>query len=381
MNTSETVASDGMLEKLISHKLIDLFIRVGLIGFLVIYCYQIFKPFIGLMLWSVILAVAFHPMQVSLARRMGDKQGRAATVLVLVILLCVLIPTALLAISFADSATDLVRQVRDGSLKVPAPRAFVAEWPLLGDKLYALWSAAYDDVGAVAAKFEPKIRTVTKEILGYAASAGSAVLKFLVSLVLAGVWMAYASSGHAAARAIANRMAGPEQGDALVRLSTTTIRAVAQGVIGIACIQALLLGAGFILVGVPAAGILALLVLLLGIMQVPALLISLPTVIYVFMTNDSTIVAIMFAIYTIVAGSVDNILKPFMLGRGVDAPMPVILLGALGGMATGGIIGLFLGSVMLALGYQLFMAWVYGDNQQENVGSVSRREPMDSFIE
>ena len=124
--------------------------------------------------------------------------------------------------------------------------------------------------------------------------------------------------------------------------ATTTIRAVAQGVIGIACIQALLLGAGFILAGVPAAGILALLVLLLGIMQIPALLISLPTVIYVFMTNDSTTVAIMFAIYTIVAGSVDNVLKPLMLWRGVDAPMPVVLLGALGGMATGGIIGLFL---------------------------------------
>jgi predicted PurR-regulated permease PerM len=124
-----------------------------------------------------------------------------------------------------------------------------------------------------------------------------------------------------------------------------------------------------------------LLVLLLGIMQVPALLISLPTVIYVFMTDDSTIVAIMFAIYTIVAGSVDNILKPFMLGRGVDAPTPVILLGALGGMATGGIIGLFLGSVMLALGYQLFMAWVYDDTglggSRTTGGQESRGSPLE----
>ncbi|HUL13800.1 MAG TPA: AI-2E family transporter, partial [Methylococcaceae bacterium] len=163
------------------------------------------------------------------------------------------------------------------------------------------------------------------------------------------------------------RMAGAERGEALVALSTETIRAVASGVIGIACVQALLLGAGFILVGIPAAGILALLVLVLGIVQVPAAVVALPTIFYVFYSNDSTTVAVMFAVYTLVAGSVDNILKPLVLGRGVDAPMPVILLGALGGMASRGIIGLFLGSVLLALGYQLFMAWVYRENEKTNV--------------
>ncbi|MGJ0484479.1 MAG: AI-2E family transporter, partial [Methylomicrobium sp.] len=190
--------------------------------------------------------------------------------------------------------------------------------------------------------------------------------------VLAGIWMAYGSSGHAAAKAIAKRMAGDEEGEALVTLSTATIRAVAQGVIGIACIQALLLGAGFIMVGIPAAGILALLVLVLGIIQIPAALIALPTIVYVLSTYESTPVAIMFTVYTLVAGMADNILKPFMLGRGVNVPMPVILLGALGGMATGGIIGLFLGSVMLALGYQLFMAWVYREIEEVNVVEVAK---------
>jgi predicted PurR-regulated permease PerM len=295
---------------------------------------------------------------------MGGKQGRAATVLVLAILLIVLVPTTLLAISFADSIMDFVKQVQNGTLQVPAPSDSVATWPLVGGKLHALWSAAHNDIGSVAAKFEPKISIVTKEILGYAASAGTGILKFLVSLVVAGIWMAYGSSGHAAAIDIAKRMAGPEKGDGLVKLSTETIRAVAQGVIGIACIQALLLGAGFILVGIPAAGVLALLVLLLGILQIPAIVVALPAVIYVFSTNASTTVAVMFTVYTLVAGSADNVLKPFMLGRAVDAPMPVILLGALGGMATGGIIGLFLGAVLLALGYELFMAWVYGDNDK-----------------
>lgn len=364
MNLTPTPLSEIAIEKMISRKLLDLFIRVGLIGFLVVYCYRIFRPFIGLMLESIILAVALYPLHALLARKMGGREGRAATAVVLAILLSVLIPATLLAFSFADSTTGLIKQVQSGTLQVPPPRDAVAAWPVVGEKLYALWSTAYTDLGALVAKFEPKIGEISKQILGYAASVGTAILKFLLSLVLAGIWMAYASSGHAAAIAIASRMAGAEKGEQFVTLSTATVRAVAQGVIGIACIQAILLGAGFILVGIPAAGILAMLVLLLGIMQVPAILVSLPTIIYVFYTNDSTTVAVMFAVYTIVAGSVDNVLKPLMLGRGVDAPMPVILLGALGGMATGGIIGLFLGSVMLALGYQLFMAWVYGEYEQ-----------------
>jgi predicted PurR-regulated permease PerM len=372
MNHELNVLSDKTLEKLISRKVLDLFIRVGLIGFLVVYCYQIFKPFIGLMLWSVILAVALYPLHTIIARKMGGKDGRAATVLVLAILMGVFIPSTLLAFSFADSTTGLVKQVHSGTLQVPAPNESVAGWPLVGEKVYAFWSAAHTDMGAVITKYEPKIALVTKQILGYAASAGTGILMFLVALVLAGIWMAYGSSGHAAAKAIAKRMAGAEEGETLVALSTATIRAVAQGVIGIACIQALLLGAGFILVGIPAAGIWALLVLLLGIVQIPPVLVSVGTIIYVFSTNESTTVAVMFAVYTLVAGSADNILKPLMLGRGVDAPMPVILLGALGGMATSGIIGLFLGSVMLALGYQLFMAWVYSENEEENASESVR---------
>lgn len=363
MNNEPNLKSEQNLEKLISQKMIDLFIRAGLIVFLVMYCYQIFKPFIGLMLWSIILAVAMYPLHERIASKMSNKQGRAATVMVLVILFSVLIPSALLLFSFADSTTELVKRIQSGTLVIPPPDQAVAGWPVIGDKLYTLWEAAHTDLGSVLAKYEPKIAVITKQLLKYAASAGTGILMFLAALLLAGIWMAYGASGHAAAKAIANRMAGPDKGDALVDLSISTIRAVAQGVIGIACVQALLLGAGFIMVGIPGAGILALLVMLLGIVQIPAALVSLPAIAYVFSTNESTTVAVMFTVYTLVAGTVDNVLKPLLLGRGVDAPMPVILLGALGGMATGGIIGLFLGSVMLALGYQLFMAWVYREQE------------------
>jgi predicted PurR-regulated permease PerM len=359
MDIPPLLAAD--LDRLISRKLMDLVLRTAILGFLIVQCYLIFRPFMSLMLWSVILAVTLHPLQAWVARRLRERQGLAAVVLVLAILLGVLVPGTLLAISFADSTAAFVADVRDGTFEVPPPPDSMAGWPVIGPHLYGFWMSAHHDLGGMVARFAPKSYAITKEILGYATSAGTGMLKFLAALIIAGIWMAYASPAHAAATAMARRMVGEARGDAAIGIATSTIRAVAQGVVGIACIQALLLGAGFIVAGIPAAGILALGILLLGIMQIPAALVVLPTLVYVFHTRDVTAGSIGFAAYCLVAGSVDNVLKPLMLARGAQAPMPVILLGALGGMATEGIIGLFLGAVMMALGYQLLMAWVYGE--------------------
>lgn len=361
MNDPLSAESNPQLDRLINRRLLEVFIRVGLVGFLVVYCYEIFKPFIGLTLWSVILAVAIHPIHTRMTRTMGGRAGRAAAVLVLVLLFVVFVPTVLLALSFADSVTHFVEHVENGTLRVPPPPDWLASLPAVGQKLHAWWATAHSDLGQTLTQLAPKLRAVILNLLEYAKGVGTALLTFLVSAILAGIWLTYAHAGQSAAISIANRMAGADQGESLVRLSAATIRAVALGVIGIACIQAILLGAGFILMGVPGAGVLALFVLILGILQIPALLVSLPAIIYVFSTQDSTTAAIMFAVYSVVAGSVDSVLKPLMLGRGVDAPMPVILAGALGGLVDAGIIGLFLGAVILALGYQIFMGWVYRD--------------------
>ena len=160
---------------------------------------------------------------------------------------------------------------------------------------------------------------------------------------------------------IFSRITGADRGPEFVQLSTATIRAVAQGVIGVALIQAIAVGLTLLVAGVPFAGVLALVVLVLGIAQIPALLVTLPAIAYIWTTgHHGTGVAIVYSIVLFVAGLADNFLKPLMLGRGVDAPMPVILLGALGGMATAGILGLFVGATLLALGYQIFMSWVHG---------------------
>jgi predicted PurR-regulated permease PerM len=173
--------------------------------------------------------------------------------------------------------------------------------------------------------------------------------------------MAFGESGAGASVAIFGRIAGPERGAPFAQLATATIRAVAQGVIGVAFIQAIVVGLVLLVAGVPWAGALAAIVLVLAIAQLPATLVTLPAIAWIWMRGDyGTGEAALWTVLLLVAGLVDNVLKPLMLGRGVDAPMPVILIGALGGMAAAGILGMFVGATLLALGYQIFMGWVHG---------------------
>jgi predicted PurR-regulated permease PerM len=191
---------------------------------------------------------------------------------------------------------------------------------------------------------------------------------FVAALIIAGIIMAHGEEGHASALRISRRIFGPDRGPRISELCTTTIRAVALGVVGIAFIQMLLIGAGFIVMGIPAAGLLTLAVLLIGIMQLPATIVTLPVIGFVLATQGATVASIVFAIYVFIAGLADNVLKPLLLGRGVDVPMPVVLIGALGGMITSGVLGLFIGPVMLAVGYRLFWRWV-----EDQPASESRR--------
>lgn len=345
-------------DKLFTRDLLDTLIRAGLIAALVVACYEVFSPFLSLMVWALILAVTLYPLHGMLKRRIGGGEGRAATLLVLIAVAILLVPAYLLGASLTESVQSAIAVVKEGNLHLPAPPDAVAGWPLIGKPLHALWSQAAADISSVLQQIAPHIKDTALGLLGKLAGAGLGLLAFIGSLIIAGIIMAYGQSGHRSAQRISARIVEPSRSDMLVSLCTATIRAVAQGVIGIAFIQMLLVGAGFIVKGVPGAGLLALGVLILGIMQLPATLIILPVVAYVFFAEGPTLGVIIFSIYAIVAGLADNVLKPLLLGRGVDVPMPVVLIGALGGMVSGGIIGLFIGPVLLAVGYKLFWQWV-----------------------
>lgn len=343
---------------MLSKDLTDILIRVGLIAFLVVMSVKIFSPFMGVMLWALILAVTLYPLHQKLAGKLGGKEGRAATLMVLCGVLLIGGPTIILGSSAAEFVTKTHTAFENGTLTINSPPASVAEWPLVGEKIHEAWAAAANNLPALLEKNKAQLVSVSKAILGFVAGTAGGIFSFILSLIIAGVMMAYGQSGSEAMRKISCRLTGPEKGDNLFKLSTATIRSVSMGVVGVAFIQALLVGVGFFWADIPAAGLLAAIVLVLGIAQLPATLITLPVIAYIWWSGDSTLSNVIFTVYLVVAGLADNVLKPMFLGRGVDAPMPIILLGALGGMVTGGLIGLFVGAVLLALGYVIFMDWI-----------------------
>lgn len=342
-----------------SSLLLDVLIRAGLILTIVLLCYRIFSPFLTLMVWALILAIAIYPLHQSLARRMGGRQGMAATVTSIIGTVVIVVPSALLLGSLGDSVQGFVHSVQNNTLQVPAPRPGVADWPFVGRKIHGWWSSAYTDLPSLVQSLQPKLGELARSALAFVAGLGGEILKFLASFIIAGIIMAFGLEGARGSHAIFARIFGPARAGEFVTLCTATVRAVAQGVIGIALIQTIAIGLVLIVADVPLAGVIALIVLVLGIAQIPAVLVTIPVIAYLWTSGDyDTGPAVAYSIVLFVAGIADNFLKPLLLARGVEAPMPVILLGALGGMATGGIVGLFVGATLLALGYQLFMSWV-----------------------
>lgn len=361
---------DSVIRNLLSKDFTETVIRIGLAAFLVVLCMRIFAPFVNLLLWAMILAIALYPLHQWLAGKLRGRQGYAATLLVVAGLLLIGVPTVMLGGSFARRVHDTYTAFENNAVTISPPDPAVADWPFVGQQVYSAWQGAADNLPVFLQENQEQFMNIAKRALVAAANTAGSLMLFLVSLIIAGIMMAYGESGGRAVQRIVNRLAEPARGPRLLSLSTATVRSVASGIIGVAFIQALLLGVGFLMAGIPAAGVLAVIVMFIGIMQLPAVIISLPAIAYLWWSGDaSTMSNILFSMYLLVAGMVDNVLKPLLLGRGVEAPMPVILLGALGGMASGGIIGLFVGAVLLGVGYQIFMDWV--DNVETDVGSAS----------
>ena len=343
----------------------DTLVRVGLVAALAVLCLRVFSPFLNLAVWSIILAVTLYPLHQRIASMIRGKQGLTSTILAILGIALVVIPTGLLMSSFADSVRGFVDAVQQNTLQIPPARESVRNWPVVGQTVFDTWSRARTDLPGLVDSMQPKIGELARDALAIVAGIGRTLLLFLASFIVANIILAYGHSAEKSSRALMARVAGHHRGKELANLIVSTVRAVALGVIGVAAIQALLIGLALLLAGIRLAGVLAIIALVLGIAQVPALVITLPVIIYIWASGDySSGAAIAHTIILLVTGISDNILKPLMLGRGVNVPMPVILFGALGGMATGGIQGMFVGATALALGYVIFNHWVTDNGDQ-----------------
>ena len=343
---------------------IEIAIRLGLLLLLAIWCLSILKPFVSVGLWGAVIAIAMGTPFLKLQEKLGGRKKLAVPIFILAALAVILVPSIMLSDSLYQSATNLGKGITEGTLHIPPPNDSVKEWPVVGEKVYTAWSQASENIVAFVTKHRESLSAFGRKLLGAAAGVGGAILQFVVATLIAGMFLANASSSGVAMRNLSNRLAG-DYGDELIDLSISTVRSVAVGVLGIAFIQAMLGAAGMMFVGVPAVGLWALAILVVAIAQLPPILILGPVAIYVF-SVESTTVAVVFLVWSILVSFSDMVLKPLLLGRGVEVPMLVILLGAIGGMISAGIIGLFLGAVVLTLAYKLFIAWLGLDAEPEN---------------
>jgi hypothetical protein len=346
---SQTLTSQGML---------DVLIRAGLIIVLVIFSYRVFYPFLNLLLWSMILAVTMYPLHLKLKAMLGGKDGRAATLIVLLFIALLLVPIYLLGSSIAGSVQHAVGMIRGGGLHVPPPDAAVAGWPVIGDSVYALWQRASTDLAGVTEQYQPQLKAAA---IGPAQQARRLRIRsppvhrrrdpgrHLHGLGRERPPQRGArrnprfrpGQGTPDGRAVHRHDPGRRPGRDRHRLHPDVPgrhRLHSPARAG----RRLPLRGGAVSRHHPGAGHDR------------------------HHTGDRlchldpgrTTATIIFSVYVFVAGLADNVLKPLMLGRGVEVPMPVVLIGAIGGMVTGGIVGLFIGPVILGIAYQLFWAWV-----------------------
>lgn len=331
-------------------------IRIGSLVLLAASCFAIVQPFIIPIAWGIIIAVGTYPGFLWLNRLFGGRKGLAGTAVTLLGLVILITPMVLLSETLIAGAQNLAREFQEGTIVVPPPPDSVKGWPLVGPTVDSFWRQASENLEATAAHVAPYLKGTGSFLLATAAGAGYGILQFAIAIIISGFLLAHSEGATQVAYAIAVRLAGARGVD-FARLAEATVRSVTRGILGVAIIQSLLAGLGFMVMEIPGAGLWALVCLLLSVIQIGILPITLPIVIYVFSTAD-TVPAVLFLIWSLFIGTLDNILKPILLGRGVEVPMLVIFIGAIGGFINSGIIGLFVGSVVLVLSYKLLLAWL-----------------------
>jgi len=342
--------------KLFEKNAVEAAIKIAILITMVVATLRIIQPFIMPVLWGIIIAVAVEPLIGKIALRLGGRRKLAATLFSLVVIAALIIPSFMLVSSSIDTVQSISASMEDGSLVVPPPPDGVKDWPIIGSSLHKSWSQASTNLGVTLKKFTPQLKAAVGPLIAKVGGGVKAVFMFIISVAIAGALLATAERGTSVLAKIVTRFSG-DKGPGIITLGTATIRGVMQGVIGVAVIQAVLSALGMLIVGVPAAGLWAILVMILAIIQLPPILVLGPIAAWVFSFAETT-PAVLFLVWAIVVSGGDSFLKPILMGRGVDAPMLVILIGALGGMMLSGIIGLFVGAVVVAITYTLFIAWI-----------------------
>ena len=359
VNAPDDPMTDNLPEprpaRLFDASVVDLIIRVACLALLLYWTAQIILPFLPIMAWSVILAVVLYPGFVWCTKRLRLPPMAAALLMTATSLAVLFGPITWLSLSLIDSLRLLGHRLEHGDIPIPPPGIAVKSWPLIGAQLFTLWDQASTNLEAVILQIGPELKPFAGTLLSFASSSGISMLSFVIAVALSGFLLVPGPALADKARAVV-RHVDAKHGDEFMHLTSVTIRNLARGVIGVSLLQALLIGIGLIVAGIPGAGLLALCALISGILQIGTMIVVVPVLIFAWLTMSHA-AALVLTLYLVPVGVLDTFLRPIVMAHGLKTPMLVILIGVLGGVLVHGMIGVFVGPVVLAIAWELLAAW------------------------
>lgn len=335
---------------------IEVAIRLGVLALLLYWSLILVRPFISIVVWSAVLAVALYPLFDWTSFHLGGRRRLAAVLITILSLLVVIGPATWLGLGLIDSFRLISERLDASALAIPPPLEAVKDWPVVGNPIYEFWDLASTNLSAALAKIIPQLKPLGGRLLRVGADTGLGIVKFLVSIIIAGFLFSPAPAIVDALKKLSRRL-NPTRGEEFLDQAAATIRAVSRGVIGISVLQALLAGIGLMVVGIPQASLITFAVLVFGIIQIGPSIVLIPVIIWSWTILDTT-PALLFTAYMIPVNLLDNFLRPVVMGRGLKTPTLVILIGVIGGTIAYGITGLFLGPIVLAVIWELLAAWI-----------------------
>ncbi len=330
------------------------------IGGLMAASFLVLRPFMVATVWAMTLVIATWPAMIGLQNLLGGRRALAVTLMTVALLLIVVLPVfgAIIAIvEHSERITTFVTALP--GYRLPAPPAWLSDIPMIGGPAMDAWQRWADSAPAdIARMARPYVGTITRWFVGAAGSAGGLVVHLLLTIAIAALLYATGERAAAWSRRFGRRLAD-ERGEASVVLAGQAIRSVALGVVVTALAQTVVAGLGLLLASVPGAGVLTAVILILCIAQLGPALVLIPATIWLFVSG-ATIAGVVLAVTTVIALTMDNVLRPFLIKRGADLPLLLILAGVIGGLLSFGPLGLFLGPVVLAVSYTLLEHWMAG---------------------
>ena len=347
--------------------IVELLIRLGVLFLLLMWCSDILSPFLIILVWGGIIAIAVYPVFSAMRKILRGKTVLTAILLTLIMLSVLVIPSWLVIESLFDGISYLRASYESGQALIPPPGESVANWPAFTQPFVRFWDDASKNIGQVMQDHTEQIKKIALWIFGAFSNFSQGLLQFVASIIIAGVLFVYSATIHASSKKIFVKLAG-SYGESFSEISVATIRNVVKGILGVAVIQATMAGIGFFAAGIPFAGLWTILCLILAIIQIGAGPVVIPVIIYAYSTG-SVLGATLLTIWLTLTLISDNVLKPILLGRNAPAPMLIIFLGAIGGFISHGFIGLFLGAVILTLAYKLFETWIDTASEDERVAN------------